>query len=72
MTITGRYICSVNRYYDKNDKIRGGLYAVLTVNVAITGGSLYAVLAVIVTIKGRSICRANIYCGNNGDIYMQC
>ena len=29
-------------------------------------------LAVIVTLMGRYICSANIYCDNNGEVYMQC
>ena len=47
------------------------LYVVSTVIVTITG-YLYVVLTVIVTITGRSICSANSYCDNNGDIYMWC
>jgi hypothetical protein len=30
------------------------------------------VLTVIVTIAGRSMCSVNIYCDNNGEVYMQC
>jgi len=33
--------------------------------MTITGGGLFAVLTVIVTITGRFICRANSYCDNN-------
>ena len=72
MTITGRYICSVNRYYDKNDKIRGGLYAVLTCIVTITVRSI-GNLTVIVIITARSKCTAISYCDNNdnnGEVYM--
>ena len=29
-------------------------------------------LTFIVTITGRSICSANSYCDNNGEVYMQC
>ena len=29
-------------------------------------------LTVIVTITGRSMCSANSYCDNNGEVYMQC
>ena len=50
-------------------KITGYIYAVLTVIVTITG-DLYVVLTVIVMITGRSICSANSYCDNNGEIYM--
>jgi hypothetical protein len=47
---------------------------VLSVILTITG-SLYAVLTVIVTIMtitGRSICSANSYPNNNGEVNMQC
>ena len=43
----------------------------LTVTVTIRGG-LYKVLTVSVTITGMSLCSANSYCDNNGEIYMQC
>ena len=60
VTITGRYICSVNIYCDNN------------VIVTIIVGDLYVVLTIIV--MGRSsggyICSANSYCDNNGEIYM--
>ena len=42
---------------------------VLSVIVKIRG-YLFAVLTVIVTIMGRFICSVNIYCDNNGEIYM--
>jgi hypothetical protein len=41
----------------------------VTVIVTITG-DLYVVLTVIVKITGISICSANSYCDNNGEIYM--
>ena len=50
-------------------KITGYIYAVLTVIVTITG-DLYAVLTVIVIITRRSICSANSYCDNNGELYL--
>ena len=50
-------------------KITRYIYAVLTDIVTITG-DLYVVLTVIVMITERSICSANSYCDNNGEIYM--
>jgi hypothetical protein len=47
---------------------------VLTVILKITGG-IRAVLAVIVTmmtVTGRSMCRANINCDINREVYMHC
>ena len=43
----------------------------LTVIVTIRGGT-YEVLTVTVTITGMSLCSANSYCDNNGEIYMRC
>jgi hypothetical protein len=54
--------------------ITGRLFAVLTVIVTIMTimGGIYAVLTVIATITGMSIFSVNIYCDNNGEVYMQC
>ena len=47
LTITGRFICSVNSYCDNNENNGGGcIYAMLTVI------GIFAVLTVIVTITG--------------------
>ena len=56
VTITGRYICSTNRYYDKNENKWGGLYVVL------------AVIVTIMTITWRSIGCVISYWDNNGEI----
>ena len=45
------------------------IYAVLTVIVTITARCICSV-AVIVIITVRSVCSANSYCDNNGEIYM--
>ena len=69
VTMKVRYICSANSYCGNNG---GGLYAVLTVSVAIRGG-IYAVLAVIMTTTVRYIGSGNSYCDNNdniGEVYM--
>jgi len=34
-------------------------------------GGVYAVITVIVTITGRYICSADSYYDNNGEVYMQ-
>ena len=47
--------------------ITGGLYAVPTVTMKIMGG-LIAVVTIVVTITGRSICSANSYYENNGEV----
>jgi len=43
----------------------------LVVIVTIMGG-LYAVLTFIVRITGGFICSANSYCDNKWEVYMQC
>ena len=32
---------------------------------------MFAVIVTIMTITGRSICSANSYCDNEGEVYMQ-
>jgi len=74
VTITGRSVCSANRYCDNNGNNGGGLHAVLTVIVT-TKGCICAVLAVIVTIMkitGRSIESVTNYFDNNVEVYVQC
>ena len=48
----------------------GGLFAILTVIVTITG-DVYVVLTVIVRITRRSIYSVNTYCEKKGEVYMQ-
>ena len=44
----------------------------LTFNLTISGGlyALITVVATMMTITERSLCSANSYCNNNGEVYL--
>ena len=56
MTITGRFICSVNSYCDNKGDVDVELIVIVT----------------IMTITGRSMCSVNSCCDNKGDVDVQC
>jgi hypothetical protein len=46
--------------------------SIIVIIMKITGGGIYAVLTVILIISGRSIFSVNSYCENNGEVNVQC
>jgi len=66
MTITGRYICIANNYFENNGEVYVQWWHLLRQY----RGGICVVLTIMVTITGRYMCSVISYCDNNGEVYM--